>query len=214
MVTTNTLPVTSVKWSNFWWITYVRFGGQLLRQTVSIPIGTNCAPLLADLFLYSYENEFLDKLMSKKKLARKFNHSYRYIDDLISFNEKRFHDSSLTSSPKNSSFLRLQYLLQLLLISTYFLPEIRATSMTTNYMTNMMRLVSTLWTFLLCQSIFHQHQPTVSMHLSSFALPVVVQIIVTFYHATGPWWQDFCHRTTKLIVRPTHLRNSMADTLI
>ena len=25
----------------------------------------------------------------------------------------------------------------------------------------------------------------VSMHLSSFALPVVVQIIVTFYHATG-----------------------------
>ena len=38
----------------------------------------NCAPLLADLFLYSYENEFLDKLIKegKRKLARKFNLSY------------------------------------------------------------------------------------------------------------------------------------------
>ena len=40
---------------------YVRFGGLLFRQMVGIPMGTNCAPLLADLFLYSYENEFLDK---------------------------------------------------------------------------------------------------------------------------------------------------------
>ena len=50
---------------------------------VGIPMGTNCAPLLADLFLY--ENEFLDKLIKegKRKLARKFNLSYRYTDDLI-----------------------------------------------------------------------------------------------------------------------------------
>ena len=55
-------------------------------------MGTNCAPLLVDLFLYSYENEFLDKLIKKgkRKLARKFNLSYRYTDDLISFNSKRF----------------------------------------------------------------------------------------------------------------------------
>ena len=71
---------------------YVRFGGQLFRQMVGIPVGTNCAPLLSNSFLYSYENEFLDKLMKggKRKLARKFNLSYRYIDDLISFNNKRF----------------------------------------------------------------------------------------------------------------------------
>ena len=71
---------------------YVRFGGQLFLQMAGISIGTNCAPLLADLFLYSYENEFLDKLVKegKRKLARKFNLSYRYIDDLISFNNKRF----------------------------------------------------------------------------------------------------------------------------
>ena len=71
---------------------YVRFGGQLFRQTVGIPMGTNCAPLLADLFLYFYENEFLDKLIKegKRKLARKFNLSYCYTYDLISFNNKRF----------------------------------------------------------------------------------------------------------------------------
>ena len=37
---------------------YIRFGGQLFQQVVGIHMGTNCAPLLADLFLYSNENEF------------------------------------------------------------------------------------------------------------------------------------------------------------
>ena len=65
---------------------YVRYGGQLFRQMVGIPMGRNCAPLLADLFLYSYENEFLRELIKegKRKLARKFNLSYHYVDDLIS----------------------------------------------------------------------------------------------------------------------------------
>ena len=48
---------------------YVRFGEQLFRQMVGIPMGTNCAPLLADLFLYSYENGFLDKLKGGQKKA-------------------------------------------------------------------------------------------------------------------------------------------------
>ena len=65
-------------------------------------MGTNCAPLLADLFLYSYENEFLDKLIKegKRKLARRFNLSYRYIDDLISFNNKRFKEFISDIYPK------------------------------------------------------------------------------------------------------------------
>jgi hypothetical protein len=45
-------------------------------------MGTNCDPLLADLFLYSYESEFLQKLVKDKKIheARAFNFTYRYID--------------------------------------------------------------------------------------------------------------------------------------
>ena len=52
--------------------------------------GTNCAPLLADLFLYSNENEFLDNMIRSghMRLARSFNLCYRYIDDLIVFSNK------------------------------------------------------------------------------------------------------------------------------
>ena len=57
-------------------------------------VGTNCAPLLADLFLYSYENEFLDNMIRSghRRLARSFNLCYRYTDDLIVFNNKKFLD--------------------------------------------------------------------------------------------------------------------------
>ena len=49
---------------------------------------------LADLFLYSYESEFLDNMIRSghRKLARSFNLCYGYIDDLIVFNNKKFGD--------------------------------------------------------------------------------------------------------------------------
>ena len=73
---------------------FVQFGGRLFLQVTGIPIGTNCAPLLADLFLYSYENEFLDNMIKSghRRLARSFNLCYTYINDLIVFNNKTFWD--------------------------------------------------------------------------------------------------------------------------
>jgi hypothetical protein len=55
-------------------------------------MGTNCAPLLADLFVYSYESEFLQKLVKNKKIheARAFNFTYRNIDGVLSINNSRF----------------------------------------------------------------------------------------------------------------------------
>ena len=38
---------------------YVKFGSKLYRQIVGIPRGTNCAPLVADLFLFCYESDFM-----------------------------------------------------------------------------------------------------------------------------------------------------------
>ena len=72
------------------------------EKIVGIPMGTNCAPLLADLFLCSSENEFLDKLVKegKRKLARKLNLSYCCIDDLTSFNNKRFKEFISDIYPK------------------------------------------------------------------------------------------------------------------
>ena len=70
---------------------FVQFGGQVFQQTIGIPMGTNCAPLLADLFLYSYESDFLLK-QKQKQLARSFNFNFRYIDDVLSLNNSRFGD--------------------------------------------------------------------------------------------------------------------------
>jgi hypothetical protein len=55
-------------------------------------MGTNCASLLADLFVYSYESEFLQNLVKYKKIpeARAFNFTYKYIDDVLSINNPRF----------------------------------------------------------------------------------------------------------------------------
>ena len=36
---------------------YIRFGSKLYRQIIGIPMGTNCAPLVADLFLFCYERD-------------------------------------------------------------------------------------------------------------------------------------------------------------
>ena len=38
---------------------YIRFGSKLYRQIVGIPMGTTCAPLVADLFLFCYERDFM-----------------------------------------------------------------------------------------------------------------------------------------------------------
>ena len=48
----------------------------------------------ADLFFYSYENEFLDNMIKSghRRLARSFNLCYKYIDDLTVFNHKKFLD--------------------------------------------------------------------------------------------------------------------------
>jgi hypothetical protein len=38
---------------------FVQFGGRVFQQTIYIPMGTNRAPLLDDLFLHAYEADFL-----------------------------------------------------------------------------------------------------------------------------------------------------------
>ena len=57
-------------------------------------MGTNCARLLVDLFLYSYEEDFIQRRLKKneKKLARSFNYTFRYIDAVLSLNNSRFGD--------------------------------------------------------------------------------------------------------------------------
>ena len=73
---------------------FVVFDGQIFQQTTGIPMGTNCAPLLAYLFLYFYEAEFIQGLLKsgKKQLAQRFNFTYRYIYDVLSLSNSKFSD--------------------------------------------------------------------------------------------------------------------------
>ena len=165
---------------------HVRFGGQLFRQMVGIPMGTNCAPLLANLFLYSIENEFLDNLIKegKRKLARKFSLSFRYIDDLISFNNKRFKEfisdiypkeltiSETTESTSAASYLDLLF----------------TRDKSNNIATKLYDKRDAFGFHIVNFPFMSSNIPSAPMPIrpSSFAISNVAQIIVTFYHATGP----------------------------
>ena len=70
----------------------IKFGTKLCRQIVGIPMGTNCAPLLADLFLYCYERDFMDSLNhdNQADVIEAFNSTSRYLDDLLNIDNPYF----------------------------------------------------------------------------------------------------------------------------
>ena len=67
---------------------FIRFGTKLYRQVVGIPMGTNCAPLVADLFLFCYERDFMMSLSDDKQadVIDAFNTTSRYLDDFLNIN--------------------------------------------------------------------------------------------------------------------------------
>ena len=67
------------------------FDRRVFQQTVGIPMGTNCAPFLTDLFLCWYEADVIQGLLKKNenKLAVSFKFTFRYIDDVHSLNNFR-----------------------------------------------------------------------------------------------------------------------------
>ena len=65
---------------------YIRFGNKLYRQIVGIPIGsTICAPLVAYLFLFCYERDFMTSLSDDNKadIIEAFNSTSRYLNELL-----------------------------------------------------------------------------------------------------------------------------------
>ena len=54
-------------------------------------MGTNSAPLLANLFLHTFEYDFMVKTMKQNiTKAIQFSNTFRYIDDLFSANNVDF----------------------------------------------------------------------------------------------------------------------------
>ena len=73
---------------------------KLYRQVVAIPMGTNCAPLVADLFIYCYERDFMKSLSEDKQadVIDAFNNTSRYMDDILNINNSDFDNMVLQSS--------------------------------------------------------------------------------------------------------------------
>ena len=84
-------------------------------------MGTNCAPLIADLFLYCYERDFMSNLQKSKRfdLIDKFNDTSRYLDDIFTIDNPTFAEhipdiyprelqlNKANTSDKETSFLDL-----------------------------------------------------------------------------------------------------------
>ena len=71
---------------------FIRFGSKLYRQIVGIPEGTNCVPLVADLFLFCYERDFMLSLSDNNQadVVEAFNFTSRYLDDLLNIDNTYF----------------------------------------------------------------------------------------------------------------------------
>ena len=73
-------------------------GDKVFQQIIGIPMGSDPAPFMANLFLYYYESRWIKKLKKKDlNIARKFGNTFRFIDDLMAINdngefERNIHD--------------------------------------------------------------------------------------------------------------------------
>ena len=80
--------------------TFITLGKVVLWQRIGIPMGTNCAPFLANLYCFSYELAFLRSLVRSQNaqqsgsrehtLIRRMHDASRYIDDLLTMNFPEF----------------------------------------------------------------------------------------------------------------------------
>ena len=84
---------------------YIRFCTKLYRQIVGIPMGTNCAPLVADLFLFCYERDFMTSLSDVKQaeIIEAFKSTARYLDDLLNIDNSYFEGMVNRIYPLNCS---------------------------------------------------------------------------------------------------------------
>ena len=85
---------------------FIMFLGRVFQQTVGIPMGTSCAPLHADLFLYSYEADFMQRLLKKNE------------NDVLSLNNSRFSDTLIVSIPLSFKQMIRQVQIQIGLLYT------------------------------------------------------------------------------------------------
>ena len=76
----------------------VEYGGQAYRQHVGVPMGTDCAPFLANLYLFVLEYEWVveqEKTDEGREKLGRLTVVSRYIDDLFTVNRETVLEESL-----------------------------------------------------------------------------------------------------------------------
>ena len=67
---------------------YFSVGNIVMRQKIGIPMGIDPAPFWANLFLYTYEHDYIKELIKEDRVkAKHFHSTFRFIDDLCSIND-------------------------------------------------------------------------------------------------------------------------------
>ena len=82
---------------------FIRFGSKLYRKFVGIPMGTNCTPLIAVLFLVCYKRDFILSLSDNYQadVVDAFNSTSRYLDYLLNIDNSYVARISLIYIPLN-----------------------------------------------------------------------------------------------------------------
>ena len=80
-------------------------------QRVVIPMGTNCAPLVADLFLFCYERDFMLSLSDNNQsdIIEAFNSTSRYLDDLLNIDNPYFEQMVCQKYPTELQLNKANY---------------------------------------------------------------------------------------------------------
>jgi len=72
--------------------THITIADKIFRQCIGIPMGTNAGVNIVDFYLVKYELDFMKQLVDKEKweLITKFEHTMRYLDDILSVDNEFF----------------------------------------------------------------------------------------------------------------------------
>ena len=138
---------------------FIRFGSKLYRQIVGIPMGTNCAPLVADLFLFCYDRDFMLSLSDNNQadIIEAFNSTSRYLDDLLNIDNPYFEQmvgqiyptelqlNKANSSDTEAPFLDLNLLLTFCLLLLPLWESVIVLCIVVRYLMSILVLQSSWW---------------------------------------------------------------------
>ena len=100
---------------------YIIYNNHLYKQVIGIPMGTNCAPHLANIFLHIYEKQYIGNIITSTTnpdILGKLKYIYRFQDELIAFEDdnmfqnkyKEIYPSEMVLKNTNVSLNEVNYL--------------------------------------------------------------------------------------------------------